>query len=108
VLDGVSQNPKFALINENAKNLKAQRDKTSYTLNYKEYKKEREELKEKREILKLLNEEIEGLKVYSPEVDQSEEQQDSVKMDRAKRMHESLKKDIYVEEAIKVLEALAI
>jgi carboxyl-terminal processing protease len=108
VLDGVSQNPKFALINENAKNLKVQRDKTSYTLNYKEYKKEREELKEKRETLKLLNEEIEGLKVYSPEVDQSEEQQDSVKMDRAKRMHESLKKDIYVEEAIKVLEALAI
>ncbi|MEM7551091.1 MAG: carboxy terminal-processing peptidase [Bacteroidota bacterium] len=102
----VESNPKFQLVYENAENLKVQRDKTEYTLNYNDYKAERERLKKENEKFKALSEEIEGIEVFSLEVDRMEEEKDSVKLERAERLHRALKRDIYVDEALKVLDNL--
>ncbi len=102
----VQNNPKFSLVNENALRLKNQQDKTVFTLNLGKYIQERENIKKEAEKYEDIVSKILGLTINSLPLDQLAEQQDSTKMARTKTLHNSLMKDIYLQEALTVITQL--
>jgi len=102
----VQNNPKFSLVNENALRLKNQLDKTVFTLNLEKYIQERENIKKEAEKYEAIATKILGLTINSLPLDQQTEQQDSTKMARTKTLHNSLMKDIYLQEALTVITQL--
>lgn len=95
-IDGIND---FRLIDENAKRLKALRDKTKYSLNLEIYKEERkreaEEAKKYNKIMKSST----GIAVDVVDVLKS----DTISVARAKKWKRDLEKDVYIEEAIEIL-----
>ncbi|TAE56512.1 MAG: tail-specific protease [Bacteroidetes bacterium] len=102
----VQANPTFALINENADRLKRRQDQSVYSLNIDEYRADQKELDAESERYKNLFKEIPGLSVKTPTADAPAIQSDSVKVKRNNTWHESLRKDVYVYEAMQVLKDL--
>ena len=102
----VQNNPKFSLVNENALRLKNQLDKTVFTLNLEKYIQERENIKKEAEKYEAIASKILGLTINSMPLDQQTEQQDSTKMARTTALHNSLMKDIYLQEALAVITEL--
>ncbi len=99
----MSENSQLRLIEENARWVKTQSEDSSYPLNYSEYAREAELEKEK---LK----EFEAIKDYETDLTYSslpyEEElftNDTILKEKRQRWHESLSKDVYMEEAINVL-----
>jgi len=103
----VTNNPKFEVVMENAERLKEQQEQTSYTLNLEKYTENQHQLKKEAKKYQATQDEIEELSVYALEVDKNIEQQDTVKWERRQKLHESLKKDIYLHEAVSILEDLS-
>lgn len=101
-------NPQIKLIEENAQWLKKQQDETEISLNYKTYKQETLNDKEKSRYFKKISEYDSRLSFNSLGYEQDLFTQDSVLREKRDRWHQSLAKDVYVEEAINVLEDLKI
>ena len=96
------------LIEENAKWLKEQQDETMVSLNYGAYKSEAKKDKERSNYFKSLSEYDSRLTFESLKYEQELFTKDSVLREKRDRWHKNLAKDVYVEEAINVLQDLKI
>jgi len=99
-------NPQIKLIEENAKWLKEQQEETIVTLKYKDYKVELEKDKDKIAYFKKLSNYDSHLTFESLEYEKVLFKQDSILKEKRDRWHKNLAKDVYVEEAINVLQDL--
>ncbi|TLP82764.1 carboxy terminal-processing peptidase [Maribacter sp. ACAM166] len=96
------------LIEENAKWLKAEQDETEISLNFDVYKDEKEKDKEQSEYFKKLTDYDSKLTFKSLGYEEQLFTKDSVLREKRNRWHKNLAKDVYVEEAVNVLEDLKI
>lgn len=99
----MSQNQQLKLIEENARWVKTQSEETSYPLSYEEYAAEAQMEKTK-------NEEFEAIKDYRTDLtyeslpyEKELFTNDTILKEKRQRWHESLSKDVYMEEAINIL-----
>ncbi len=106
--DRLSNNAQIQLIDENAKWINAQRNQNTYSLNYDSYDKEMAEVKNMSEKFDNINNYKTELTYSSLPYEDSLMAQDSSLTQKRKRWHESLSKDVYVQEAINVLQDLNI
>ncbi len=104
----MKNNPQIALIEENAQWLKSEQDETIISLNYQDYKSEEGKDKEKLDYFKTLSEYDNKLSFSSLKYEEELFTKDSVLREKRDRWHKNLAKDVYVEEAINVLEDLKI
>jgi carboxyl-terminal processing protease len=99
-------NPQIKLIEENAKWLKSQQDETVVSLNYQQYKDEAVRDKEKSNYFKSISDYDSKLTFKSLNYEQELFTQDPVLREKRDRWHQNLARDVYVEEAINVLQDL--
>lgn len=102
----MTANPQIKLIEENAQWLKRQQDETKISLNYEAYKREKAEDKKTSDYFKSLSEYDSKLTFTSLKYEQELFTQDSVLREKRDRWHKNLAKDVYVEEAVNVLQDL--
>ncbi|WP_350286241.1 carboxy terminal-processing peptidase [uncultured Croceitalea sp.] len=99
-------NQQIKLIEENAKWLRDQQDETTVSLNYESYKTTQEKNKDRSNYFKKLREYDSKLTFESLKYEQELFTQDPVLRERRDRWHTDLAKDVYIEEAINVLQDL--
>lgn len=104
----MEQNPQIKLIEENAKWIQSQQEENVMSLNYEAYKAEVEKDKKKSEYFKKMNEYDSRLTFESLKYEQELFTQDSILREKRDRWHKDLAKDVYVEEAVNVLQDLKI
>ena len=102
----MAENPQIKLIEENAKWLSRQQDETLVSLNYNNYKSNRDRDKEKSDYFKQIYEYDSKLTFESLKYEKELFTQDPILREKRDRWHLDLAKDVYVEEAINVLEDL--
>ncbi|TKD60966.1 carboxy terminal-processing peptidase [Flavobacterium sp. ASW18X] len=102
----LENNPQIKLLEENARWVKEQQDENVVSLNYEAYKKDQEANKEKSNYFKKLRDYDSKLTFQSLEYERELFAQDEVLREKRDRWHKDLAKDIYVEEAINVLQDL--
>lgn len=99
-------NEYVALLEEEAQWIKQQRDDHTATLGLEEYRKEKEELRERTERFKKLNDYDSKLSFSSLKYEEALFTKDSVLREKRNRWHKELARDLYVEEAVNVLKDL--
>ena len=99
----VKNNPGFALLEEAAQRLKKQKDDTMVSLNYDKYMAEQKEYKAEAKKIESLDKEIPGLEVAPLKPDVVAMGSDTVKINKAKEWYKSIKKDIYLNETIAIM-----
>ncbi|TMM59485.1 tail-specific protease [Maribacter algarum] len=104
----MAANPQIKLIEENAQWIKSQQDETVISLNYEAYKSEKEKDNKKSDYFKKMNDYDSKLTFESLKYEQELFTQDSVLREKRNRWHKNLAKDVYVEEAVNVLQDLKI
>lgn len=102
----MANSTQIKLIEENAKWLKEQQDETIVSLNYDDYKADEAKNLEKSKYFKSLSAYDSKLTFESLKYEESLFTQDSILREKRHRWHEDLAKDIYVEEAVNVLQDL--
>lgn len=102
----LADNPQIKLIEENAKWLKEQQDETTVSLNYEMFKTNEKKAKQKSEYFKSLRNYDSKLTFESLKYENELFTKDSTLREKRNRWHTSLAKDVYVEEAINVLQDL--
>lgn len=102
----LSQNEQIQLIDENAQWVKSQRDRNDFSLNYDNFKAQVKLVEEKSEKFKDISEYKTGLLFESLPYEQQLISKDSSLAEKRKRWHETLSKDVYVQEALNVLDDL--
>ncbi len=103
-MERMANNSQLKLIEENAKWLKNQQDETIVSLNYDTYKKEREEDKDQSDYFKTINDYDSKLTFESLQYEKELFTQDPILREKRDRWHQDLARDVYVEEAINVLQ----
>lgn len=98
--------PQIALIEENAHWLKQQQEETQVPLKYEVYLEREKENKERSKYFKSKMEYDSHLNFSSLAYEKELFTQDSVLRDKRDRWHKNLAKDVYVEEAVNILEDL--
>lgn len=104
----MSDNPQIKLIEENAKWLKEQQDKTVVSLKYDQYKKEELKNRDKSEYFEAISDYDSKLNFESLSYEEELFTQDPVLREKRDRWHQDLARDVYVEEAVNVLKDLKI
>ena len=102
----LSKNAQVKLIEENAKWLKEQQDENEVSLNYEVYSSRQERNKKKSNYFKSLGDYDSKLTFESLRYEQDLFTQDPILREKRDRWHQDLAKDVYVEEAINVLQDL--
>ncbi|WP_432411797.1 carboxy terminal-processing peptidase [Rasiella sp. SM2506] len=102
----MAKSEQLALIDENAHWIKKRRDELDVTLNFDEYYAEIEKRKAETKKFDAIDEYDNKLNYTSLPDEVALMKQDTTLREKRKRWHKSLAKDIYVEEAINVLEDL--
>lgn len=102
----MASNPQIKLIEENAKWVRKQQDETKVSLNYESYKTTQEQNKERSNYFKKLRDYDSKLTFESLKYEKELFTQDPVLREKRDRWHNDLAKDVYVEEAINVLQDL--
>ena len=102
----MADNDQLKLIDANAKWLKKIRDREVYSLNYNDYKKEMELNEEEAKRFEKLSEYKTNLTFNSLPYEMKLMNQDSVLQEKRRRWHLALAKDVYIEEALNVLNDL--
>ena len=102
----MAESAQLALIEENARWIQKRRDELDVTLNFEAYNAEIEKRKEETEKFEAIGEYDNKLNYRSLSNEVALMKQDTVLREKRKRWHKNLAKDIYVEEAINVLEDL--
>lgn len=100
----MSENAQLKLIDENAKWIKQQSDETSYSLNYDQYASNAEKDKQMAKQFDALRDYKTDLTFYSLPYETELFTSDTILKEKRARWHENLSKDIYMQEAINVLE----
>lgn len=104
----MANNTQIKLIEENAKWLKSESDETVISLNYKKYRSEEEKHKKKSDYFKAITNYDSKLSFESLKYEEALFTKDSVLREKRDRWHKNLAKDVYVEEAVNVLQDLKI
>ena len=104
----MANNSQIKLIEENAKWLKSEQDETVISLNYNTYRSEEEKDKKKSDYFKAITDYDSKLSFESLKYEEELFTKDSVLREKRDRWHKSLAKDVYVEEAVNVLQDLKI
>jgi carboxyl-terminal processing protease len=102
----MAANDKFKLIEENAKWIDSRDKETTYSLNMNTFKKEQAAIEEKAKKYKAIGDYQTALKFLSLPYEEDAMKKDVSLKEKRDRWHESLSKDIYVEEAINILDDL--
>ncbi|WP_299435252.1 carboxy terminal-processing peptidase [uncultured Maribacter sp.] len=102
----MAAHPQIKLIEENAKWLKAEQGETEISLNYEVYKAEESKDKEKSDYFKNLSDYDSHLTFTSLKYEENLFTKDSLLREKRNRWHKNLAKDVYVEEAVNVLQDL--
>ena len=102
----MENNPQIKLIEENARWIKSGQDETFVSLKYGDYKKELEENREKNKYFKKISDYDSRLTFESLKYEQQLFTKDSVLREKRNRWHKDLARDVYVEEAVNVLQDL--
>ncbi|MBL0329810.1 MAG: carboxy terminal-processing peptidase [Bacteroidetes bacterium] len=98
----VKNNPGFAILNDAAKRLKKQKDNTVVSLNFDKYVAEQKAYKEEAKKMDALDKEIEGVEVVALKADAFPES-DTVKVNKTKDWYKALRKDIYLNETVSIM-----
>ena len=102
----IAENAYLKLIDENAQYVKQQQKENVFPLNYEAYKKVIEKNEEQAKKFKAISDYKSDLKFSSVASDEAKiKTSEDLKL-RRDRWHESLQKDVYIDEAVKVLEDL--
>lgn len=96
-------NPGFAILDEAAKRLKKQKDSTIVSLNFETYYAEQKRLKAESKKMDELDKEIPGLFVGPVTVDSIAIEGDTAKIAKVKDWHKTIRKDIYLNETIAIM-----
>ncbi|RZK08820.1 MAG: tail-specific protease, partial [Flavobacterium sp.] len=99
----LEQNAQFQLIDENAKWISKRRDESVYSLQLDKFKKEQENLDAEAKKYKPISDYKNKLQFKSLPSEMALMEKDSLFKEKRVRWHESLAKDVYVEEALNVL-----
>lgn len=102
----IAQNPQFKLIEENAKWVDERSNENVYSLKLEDFKKEQKRIEDSSKKFKSISEYDYHLKFYSLPLEAELMKNDASLKEKRDRWHESLSKDIYVEEALNVLDDL--
>jgi len=102
----IFQNPDFTLINNYAKWLKKRQEDTTYSLNYKQFTKDSKKHLKNGEQFKSVFKFKSDLKFVSPKSELPLIKSAVINKDKRMAWHQSLSKDIYVNEALNVLSQL--
>jgi len=102
----VGADEKFQLAKEQAKRIKKLRDETVVSLNYDNFQKEQKRLKLEAEKYKSIMKDTTAVIVQPLAVDMQLYEMDTVKTEIAEKWHRSLRTDIYLREAIKVVDEI--
>jgi len=102
----IAENPKFKLIDENAKWIDQRNKESVYSLNIDQFKAEQKAIEEKAKKYKSIADYKNSLKFSSLPNEEDAMKTDVSLKEKRERWHESLSKDIYVEEALNVLDDL--
>lgn len=100
----ISSSQYFTLLNENAKKLKENSEKSLVPLNLKDYRDQQKTLKEQNKKYENLAQEIPGLEVVCLKVEEKTLETDTVKASIAKDWYKDIRKDMYIGEALNVLQ----
>lgn len=104
----LSQNKQFQLIDENAKWINDRSDDNSYSLQMKKFKLDQATLEADSKKYKSISDYKNELKFSSLPYELAAMEKDTLLKEKRVRWHENLAKDIYVEEALNVLDDLQI
>lgn len=99
----MAKNAQFQLIDENAKWISKRRDEYVYSLQLDKFKKEQETLDAQAKKYKPISDYKNKLQFKSLPYEMAMMEKDSLFKEKRVRWHESLSKDIYVEEALNIL-----
>ncbi|NBL64578.1 tail-specific protease [Flavobacterium sp. NST-5] len=102
----MEQNPQFALIEENAQWIKKRQDENDFSLNIDKFRAEQIALEEKAKKYKAISKYNNQLKFSSLPYENELIKNDNLLKEKRDRWHETLSKDVYVEEALNVLDDL--
>lgn len=102
----MASNEQLKLIDQNAKWVKEQRDQNVFPLNFEAFAERNAQLDKKSEKFKKINDYTTSLEYKSLPYELKKIENDTVLGEKRDRWHKNLKKDVYVEEAIFVLEDL--
>ncbi|MFM2230007.1 MAG: hypothetical protein RL607_1265 [Bacteroidota bacterium] len=102
----ISNNPQMKLIDENAKWLDERNDVTTFSLQIDKYKNEQKQLDETNKKFKSISDYTNKFEFKSLPDEEELMKTDATLKEKRSRWHESLSKDIYIEEAIHVLDDL--
>ncbi len=100
----MSENAQLKLIEENAQWVKNQSEETKYSLNIEEYSRDIEENKEQVQRFEAIKDYTTNLTYLSLPYEEELFENDTILEEKRVRWHENLKKDVYIEEAIHLLE----
>ena len=103
----LESNPYVKLIDEQAKLIKQRQENSEFTLNYKSLVKEKEKENSESEKFKKLNEFNNTLSFYPTQIDFDKISNDSILIKKRDRWEEILTKDIYIDEAVNILNDLS-
>ncbi len=104
----MAANPQIKLIEEHAKWIKSEQDENLISLNYDIYKAEENKDKAQSDYFKSLSEYDSRLTFESLQYEEQLFTKDSILREKRDRWHKDLAKDVYVEEAVNVLQDLKI
>ena len=102
----IAQNPQFKLIEENAKWIDERRKENLYSLKFEDFKKNQKAIEDSNKKFKSIGDYDYHLKFTSLPQEAEAMKTDASLKEKRERWHESLSKDIYVEEALNVLDDL--
>jgi carboxyl-terminal processing protease len=102
----VANDTMFQLIDKNSKWVRQQQDKNNFTLNYKLFSSELAKDKSFADQFEILNKYSNSLKFKSLPYELIKMKSDTILAEKRKRWQKSLNKDIYVNEAVSILEEL--
>lgn len=102
----IASNPQFQLIEDNAKWIDSRKEDNTYSLNIDKFRMAQNEIEQKAKKYKPISQYKNDLKFNSLPYEIAEFAKDSVLKEKRERWHQSLSKDIYIEEALNVLDDL--
>ena len=102
----IEKNELFQLIEKNAKWVKTQQDKNVFSLNYEAFSSEIEKDETVADTFEVLDDYTNSLSFSSLPYERSKMKSDTILAEKRKRWKKALNKDIYLEEAVHILEDL--
>lgn len=102
----VKASPQFALVEQQAKEIKVKKDDTKYSLNLEKFRAEQKQLRDQNKKYEDLRKEIKGFSASLLDEDKARIANDTTRTGRETRWAKAIEKDIYIHEASNVINDL--